>query len=61
MAWRLAASPTRRSPVLLNATTEGVVRFPSEFSNTNGSPPSMTAMQEFVVPKSIPSTFGINL
>src|ERR1700690_2170020 len=55
----LAASPTRRSPLLVNATTEGVVRLPSEFSRTEGSPPSMTAMQEFVVPKSMPSTFAI--
>src|SRR5688572_33273939 len=53
-AWRLAAWPTRRSPVLENATTEGVVRAPSEFSSTEGSPPSMTAIQEFVVPRSIP-------
>ncbi len=59
-AWRLAASPTNRSPFLLNATTEGVVRLPSEFSNTNGSPPSITDMQELVVPKSMPSTFAIS-
>ena len=59
-AWRLAASPTTRSPVLVKATTDGVVRLPSEFSSTIGSPPSMAAMQEFVVPKSIPNTFGIN-
>jgi hypothetical protein len=26
---------------------------------TTGSPPSITATQEFVVPKSIPITFGI--
>ena len=26
---------------------DGVVRLPSEFSRTSGSPPSMTAMQEF--------------
>ena len=58
-ACRLAASPTRRSPVLVKATTDGVVRLPSEFSSTTGSPPSMTAMQEFVVPKSMPSTFAI--
>jgi hypothetical protein len=44
---------------LVNATTEGVVRLPSEFSSTDGSPPSMTAMQEFVVPKSMPSIFAI--
>jgi hypothetical protein len=28
-------------------------------SNTTGSPPSMTAMQELVVPKSMPNTFAI--
>src|SRR5208282_4137877 len=60
-AWRLAASPTKRSPVLVKATTDGVVRFPSEFSNTTGSPPSMTAMQELVVPKSIPITLAIKI
>src|SRR5208282_6615879 len=60
-ACRLAASPTSRSPVLVKATTEGVVRLPSEFSSTAGSPPSMTAMQEFVVPKSIPITFAIKM
>jgi hypothetical protein len=59
-AWRLAASPTNRSPVFVNATTDGVTRLPSEFSSTTGSPPSMTAMHEFVVPKSIPITFAIN-
>src|SRR6185369_11516166 len=60
-AWRLAASPTRRSPLLVKATTDGVVRLPSEFSRTSGSPPSMTAMHEFVVPKSMPNTFAICL
>ena len=60
-AWRLAASPTSRSPVLVKATTEGVVRLPSEFSKTTGSPPSMTAMQELVVPKSMPITFAIKI
>src|SRR5437660_12827673 len=59
-AWRLAASPTKRSPVLVKATTEGVTRRPSEFSRTSGSPPSITAMHELVVPKSIPITFAIN-
>jgi hypothetical protein len=58
-ACRLAASPTSRSPVLEKATTDGVTRRPSEFSSTTGSPPSMTAMQEFVVPKSMPITFAI--
>ncbi len=58
-AWRLAAWPTSRSPLLANATMEGVVRAPSEFSSTAGSPPSITAMQEFVVPRSIPNIFAI--
>ena len=50
---------TDRSPLLVKATTEGVVRAPSEFSKTTGSPPSMTDMQELVVPKSIPKTLAI--
>ena len=58
-ACRLAASPTNLSPPLPNATTEGVVRLPSEFSNTVASPPSITDMQEFVVPKSMPNIFAI--
>src|SRR5258705_6747013 len=53
-AWRLATVPTRRSPDAVKATTEGVVRPPSAFSMTVGSPPSSTAMHEFVVPRSIP-------
>src|SRR6266852_3667631 len=52
--WRLATWPTRRLPSFANATTEGVVRPPSEFVITVGSPPSMTATTEFVVPKSMP-------
>src|SRR5262249_25964026 len=46
--------PTRRSPDCANATTDGVVRPPSAFSITVGSPPSSTAMHEFVVPRSMP-------
>ena len=53
-AWRLAGAPTRRSPPSVKATTEGVVRAPSAFSITVGSPPSRTAMHEFVVPRSMP-------
>jgi len=41
-------------PSLSKLTTEGVVRKPSEFSNTLAALPSSTATQEFVVPKSIP-------
>src|SRR3954469_6993618 len=58
-AWRLATVPTRRSPDCANATTDGVVRPPSAFSMTVGSPPSRTAMHEFVVPRSIPMVLPI--
>ena len=53
-ACRFAAWPIRRSPFLAKATIDGVVRAPSEFGMTTGSPPSMTDIQEFVVPRSIP-------
>ena len=59
IAWRFAGSPTLRSPSDVNATTDGVVRCPSEFGITTGSLPSITATQEFVVPKSIPIIFAI--
>src|ERR1019366_8667841 len=59
-AWRLAAWPTRRSPLLVKATIDGVVRAPSEFSRTTGSPFSMMAMHELVVPKSMPKIFAID-
>ncbi|RUS95441.1 hypothetical protein DSM107003_31440 [Trichormus variabilis SAG 1403-4b] len=36
------------------------MRCPSELAITKGCPPSMTATQEFVVPKSIPTTFAIS-
>src|SRR5258705_7249904 len=58
-ACRRATSPTRRSPFLANATTDGVVRNPSSFAITLGSPPSMTATHEFVVPRSMPITLPI--
>src|SRR5450755_2305793 len=58
-AWRLATVPTRRSPDDVNATTDGVVRPPSAFSMTVGSPPSSTGMHEFVVPRSIPIVLAI--
>src|SRR5512143_3419116 len=56
-AWRLATWPTSRSPSLVNATTEGAVRPPSAVGMTTGSPPSMTATTELVVPRSIPMIF----
>src|SRR5947209_10056658 len=59
IACRLASCPTRRSPVFVNATTEGVVRDPSAFGITVGCVPSITATTELVVPRSIPTTFAI--
>lgn len=41
---------------MVKAITEGVVLEPSEFSITLACLPSMTATQEFVVPRSIPIT-----
>src|SRR5271170_7459296 len=54
IAWRLATWPTNRSPVLVIATTDGVVRAPSWLGMTTGSPPCITATTELVVPKSMP-------
>jgi hypothetical protein len=59
--WRFAGAPTSRWPSLANATTDGVVRPPSAFGITAGSPPSITATQELVVPRSIPIVFAIAL
>src|ERR1700682_3836200 len=59
IAWRFAICPTSRSPASVNPTIEGVVRLPSELGITTGSPPSITATQLFVVPRSIPMTLGI--
>src|SRR3979409_610851 len=58
-ACRRASCPTSLSPLLVNATTEGVVREPSAFGMTTGSPPSMTAITEVGVRLSIPTVFGI--
>ena len=58
--WRLAGTPTSRSPPCVKATTDGVVRPPSRFGITVGSPPSSTAMHELVVPRSIPIVFPIS-
>src|SRR6266511_4241762 len=55
----LFRSPTSRWPSLVNATTDGVVRPPSAFGITVGSPPSSTAMHEFVVPRSMPIVLAI--
>ena len=56
----LASSPTNLSSVFeLTPTTEGVVLFPSLFSKITGSPASITATAELVVPRSIPIIFAI--
>ena len=60
-AWRFAGSPTKRSPSFVKPTTDGVVLPPSGLVMTVGSPPSITATQEFVVPKSIPIIFPIKI
>src|ERR1700751_5030251 len=54
IACRFATWPTRRSPLFVIATTDGVVRAPSWFGMTVGSPPCITATTELVVPRSIP-------
>src|SRR5919106_2078241 len=59
IAWRLATWPTSRSPLFAKATTDGVMRAPSAFVMTCGSPPSMTATTEFVVPRSMPMILPI--
>ena len=60
-AWRFATWPTSRSPVFVNATTDGVSRPPSGLVMTTGSPPSMTATTELVVPRSMPMILLIEI
>src|SRR5882672_7976413 len=59
IAWRLATSPTSTSPVLENATTDGVVREPSELGTTTGSPASRIETTELVVPRSMPTALDM--
>src|SRR3982074_1863832 len=59
MLWRLAGWPTRTWPSSVKATIDGVVRPPSAFSITLALFPSITATQEFVVPRSIPIAFAM--
>ena len=54
-----AVSPTSLSPFFAKPTTDGVVLAPSVFAITVGCPPSITATQLFVVPKSIPMILPI--
>src|SRR5512141_811689 len=51
----VAIWPTSRSPSLVKPTTDGVVRPPSAVGMTTGSPPSITATTELVVPRSMPT------
>src|SRR3954463_3919010 len=60
-AWFLADWPTRTSPFLAKATTDGVVREPSEFAMTVGSPPSRTVTTELVVPRSMPTARALGM
>ena len=48
-----------RSPLSVNATTDGVVRAPSTLEITTGSPPCQLAMTELVVPRSIPTAVAM--
>src|SRR6185369_11594295 len=59
VACRRAICPTSRSPPSVKATTDGVMRLPSAFVITTGSPPSMMATHELVVPRSMPITLAI--
>src|SRR3981081_3851743 len=59
MLWRLAGWPTRAWPSSGKATRDGVVPPPSAFSITLALFPSITATQEFVVPRSIPIAFAM--
>ena len=61
MAWLRATRPTRRSPFLLIATTDGTSRSPSAEGITTGSPPCMKAATELVVPRSIPMILPMKL
>ena len=47
------------STIEVKATIEGVVRLPSLLGITTGSPPSITATHELVVPRSMPITLLI--
>src|SRR5258708_38348454 len=58
-ACRFATCPTNLSPVLVNATTDGVMRPPSLLTITVGLSPSMVATAELVVPRSIPIAFAM--
>src|SRR5919112_6543725 len=54
-----ASWPTRRSPWSVKATTDGVVREPSALGMTVGSPLSIAAITELVVPRSMPTALAM--
>ncbi|KKT19333.1 MAG: hypothetical protein UW03_C0020G0038 [Candidatus Peregrinibacteria bacterium GW2011_GWA2_43_8] len=55
-----AVTPTILSSSFIE-TTEGVVLWPSTFGITVGSPPSIIATQELVVPRSMPMILDMGL
>src|ERR1700712_4030796 len=59
MDCRLASCPTKRSPLSVKATTDGVVLAPSALGITTGSPDCQAAITELVVPRSIPTAVAI--
>lgn len=58
-AWFFAASPTRRSPDEVNATYDGVIRFPISFGIISICPPREIAAHEYVVPRSMPMIYSM--
>src|SRR4030043_1351625 len=61
ICWRLPSHPTRRSPVLLMATTEGRSLSPSAVGMITGSPPCIADTRLKVVPRSIPTVLPISI
>src|ERR1700758_4078167 len=57
-AWFFAGWPTSTSRLRANATTDGVVREPSELATTTGFEPFRAAITDLLVPRSIPTTGG---
>ncbi len=55
----LANCPTSFSLFLVKATTDGVNLDPSALMITVGSEPSITAITELVVPRSMPTTLDM--
>ncbi len=60
VSWFLAASPINRSPSVVNATYDGVIRFPWSLAMISTRPFLKMPTQEYVVPRSIPITVPIS-